>query len=427
MFMLRGVRQEMTVGLRAGRSEAGSRLAEEGEKLTMSNEFAPRLEILQKLADRLEQRRADLIEAEGEDIGTPCSAVAMEVDMAVEHLRTMALEVPYVAGKAPYGTVAAILPYDAPPVMVARVGGAAILGGNRFRFSCSSQTPRVARLFQEIVAGLPGFTAMVGLDNREFGRQCVNDPEVRVFFISGGGEVGAAYEKQALHFDKLFFAGPSGLPPVILFRDTDLTKAVRFVVGRAFINGGQYCTTLKRAYIHREIYDRVKKLILEQMPEVRVGDPRDPKTRIGPIKVERTRKLLDRALAALKDPHFLVPPRRDGEWQGPFLLSTAEPPDTEMFGPFLALIPVEGDEAAVAQVLASRYPFLVAWFGSPPPGAQDALAEKFGMTYDNPEFIFTPLRLPFGGKGESGWIIENRDGKLIKRDGAFIYIAELVR
>ena len=124
-----------------------------------------------------------------------------------------------VAGKAPYGTVAAILPYDAPPVMVARVGGAAILGGNQFRFSCSSQTPRTARLFQEVVAGLPGFTAVVGLDNREFGRACVDDPEVRVFFISGGGEVGAAYDSQALHFDKLFFAGPSGLPPAILFKD----------------------------------------------------------------------------------------------------------------------------------------------------------------------------------------------------------------
>jgi acyl-CoA reductase-like NAD-dependent aldehyde dehydrogenase len=163
------------------------------------------------------------------------------------------------------------------------------------------------------------------------------------------------------------------------------------------------------------------------MPEVQVGDPRDPKTRIGPIKVERTRKLLDRALAALQDPHFLVPPRRDGEWQGPFLLETSDPPDTEMFGPFLALVPVASDEAAVAQVLSSRYPFLVAWFGAPPPGAQEALTEKFGMTYHNPEFIFTPLRLPFGGKGDSGWIIENRDGKLIKRDGAFIYSAELVR
>ena len=49
------------------------------------------------------------------------------------------------------------------------------------------------------------------------------------------------------------------------------------------------------------------------------------------------------------------------------------------------------------------------------------------MTYDNPDFLFTPLRLPFGGKGESGWIIENRGGTLTKRDGAFTYSAELVR
>jgi acyl-CoA reductase-like NAD-dependent aldehyde dehydrogenase len=393
----------------------------------MSDAIALRLETLQQLADRLEQRRTDFMTAEGEDIGTPCTAAAMEVDMAVEHLRTMALEVPEVTGKAPYGTVAAILPYDAPPVMVARVGGAAILGGNQFRFSCSSQTPRTARLFAEVVAGLCGFTAVVGMDNREFGRHCVEDARVRVFFISGGGEVGAAYEREALHFDKLFFAGPSGLPPAILFEDAPLEAAVKFVVGRAFVNGGQYCTTLKRAYIHRQIYEPVKQMILERMPEVQVGDPRDPKTRIGPIKVERTRKLLDRALAALQEPHFLVPPRRDGEWQGPFLLETLDPPDTEMFGPFLALAPVASDAAAVAQVLPSRYPFLVAWFGTPPPGAQAALSEKFGMTYDNPEFVFTPLRLPFGGKGDSGWIIENRDGKLVKRDGAFIYSAELVR
>jgi acyl-CoA reductase-like NAD-dependent aldehyde dehydrogenase len=138
-------------------------------------------------------------------------------------------------------------------------------------------------------------------------------------------------------------------------------------------------------------------------------------------------KLLDRALASLPEPNFLAPPRRDGQWQGPFLLETFDPPNTELFGPFLALTPVDGAERAVLQVLKSRYPFLVAWFGTPTPGAKEALTEKFGMTYDNPEFVFTPLRLPFGGKGESGWIIENRDGKLIKRDGAFIYSAELVK
>ena len=74
--------------------------------------------------------------------------------------------------------------------------------------------------------------------------------------------MGAEYAREAQHFDKLFFAGPSGLPPVILFKDAPLEKAVRFVVRRAFVNGGQYCTTLKRAYIHREIYEPAKRLIV---------------------------------------------------------------------------------------------------------------------------------------------------------------------
>ncbi|MFH1594956.1 MAG: aldehyde dehydrogenase [Pseudomonadota bacterium] len=393
----------------------------------MSREMEERLQVLKELGARLAARRADLVAAAGEDLGAPCTIAGLEVDLAVEHLQTMALEVPWVEGKSPYGTVAAIFPYDAAPVMLARVGGAAVLGGNRLLFSCSSQTPRTAHILQEVVAPLPDLQAVTGVDNRVFGETCVRDPKVRVLFISGGGEVGKVYARQAQAFDKLFFAGPSGLPPVILFQDANLPAAVRFVVRRAFINGGQYCTTLKRAYIHRDLYEPAKELIIEQVQEIQVGDPRDPKTWIGPLKVERTRQLLDRTLTALKEPRFLVPCRRDGVWRGPFLVETAEPPDLELFGPFLALVRAESDEWAVEQVLASRYPFLVSWFGSPPPGAKKALTKNFGMVYDNPDFLFTPLRLPFGGKGASGWIIENRHGKLIKMDGAFIYSAELVR
>lgn len=393
----------------------------------MSEKIAARLALLHALAERLARRRDDLAAAQGEDIGAPCAIAALEVDLAVDHLKTMAEEVPYVAGKSPYGTVAAIFPYDAPPVMLARVGGAAILGGNDFRFSCSSQTPRSAAILKEVLAPLPPFQAVTGLDNRAFGIQCVADPGVRVLFISGGGEVGEIYAREARHFDKLFFAGPSGLPPVMLFRDADLARATRFLVRRAFINGGQYCTTLKRAYIHRDIYDETLAFILDQMREIQVGNPRDPGTWIGPLKVARTRKLLEQALDALPDARFLVPPRRDGVWQGPFLVETTEPPDLELFGPFLALVRVESDAAALEQVLASRYPFLAAFFGTPPPGAKEALAETFGMVYDNPDFLFTPMRLPFGGKGKSGWIIENHGGNLTKRDGAFIYSAELVR
>jgi len=393
----------------------------------MADEITRRLELLAKLGESLDRHKDDLVEAQGQDIGAPCAIAAFEVDLAVEHLKTMAEEVPYVQGKSPYGTVAAIFPYDAAPVMLGRVGGAAILGGNRFRYSCSSMTPRSARILQEVVAPFAEIEAVTGMKNQDFGRGCVEDPAVRVLFISGGAAVGEIYAKEARHFDKLFFAGPSGLPPVILFQDANLTAAVRFVVHRAFVNGGQYCTTLKRAYIHRDIYETAKKLLIEQMADIRVGDPRDPKTWIGPLKVARTRALLDRALTALKDPHFLVPYRREGEWQGPFLVETTEPPDVELFGPLLTLIPTESNRAAVETVLASRYPFLVSWFGTPPPGAKEALTATFGMVYDNPDFLFTPLRLPFGGKGPSGWIIENRDGRMSKRDGAFIYSAELVR
>ncbi|MCX5889508.1 MAG: aldehyde dehydrogenase family protein [Deltaproteobacteria bacterium] len=393
----------------------------------MADEITARLELLAKLGESLARHKDDLVAAQGQDIGAPCAIAAFEVDLAVEHLKNMAEEVPYVQGKSPYGTVAAIFPYDASPIMLARVGGAAILGGNRFRYSCSSMTPRSARILQEVVAPLAKIEAVTGMKNQDFGRRCVEDPAVRVLFISGGAAVGEIYAKEAGHFDKLFFAGPSGLPPVILFQDANLTAAVRFVVRRAFVNGGQYCTTLKRAYIHRDIYETAKKLIIEQMADIRVGDPRDPKTWIGPLKVARTRALLDRALAALKDPHFLVPYRREGEWQGPFLVETTEPPDVELFGPLLTLIPIESEAAAVETVLASRYPFLVSWFGTPPPGAKEALTKTFGMVYDNPDFLFTPLRLPFGGKGPSGWIIENHDGHLSKRDGAFMYSAELVR
>lgn len=396
-------------------------------KLEMSPEIEARLKLLRELADRLAGRREALVTAAGEDTGTPCAIAGLEVDLAVEHLKTMAVEVPYVEGKSPYGTVAAIFPYDAPPIMLARVGGAALLGGNRFRYSCSSLTPRLAQLLGEVVAPFAEMQAVTGRDNRSFGQDCVNDPEVRVFFISGGGEVGAIYAKEAQAFDKLFFAGPSGLPPIILFKDAPLEAAARFVVRRAFLNGGQYCTTLKRAYIHQEIYPQVKALILKGMAEIRVGAPQDPATWIGPLKVARTRALLARALDALVEPHFLVPPRREGEWQGPFLVETPEPPDLELFGPFLALTPVISDADAVARVLASRYPFLIAWFGTPPAGAKEAFTATFGMVYDNPDFLFTPLRLAFGGKKASGWILESQDGKLSRRDGAFIYSAELVR
>ncbi len=250
----------------------------------MIAEITRRLESLAELGEALARRRDDLMAAEGEDMGAPCIIAGQEVDLAVAHLKTLAEEAPYVEGKSPYGTVAAIFPYDAPPIMLARVGARRCWAATASASVAPPRPPALPGCCKRWWRLSRGSKPVTGLDNREFGRRCVQDPEVRVLFISGGGAVGDIYAQEARHFDKLFFAGPSGLPPVIFFKDADLEKAVQFTVRRAFLNGGQYCTTLKRAYIHQDIFEPVKQRVIEKMADIRVGDPRDPRPGSVPSK-----------------------------------------------------------------------------------------------------------------------------------------------
>jgi acyl-CoA reductase-like NAD-dependent aldehyde dehydrogenase len=393
---------------------------------TVPPEISARLNLLTSLADSLAKHQEALIAAAGQDIGTPCRVAAVEVQLAVEHLRTMVQDVPYVVHKFPYGTVAAIFPYDAVPVMLGRVGGAAVLGGNTFRFSFSSQTPRSAKIIAELLLPFSFFQPYTGLDNRQFGAACVADPAVQVLFISGGGEVGRLYEAQANSFAKLFFAGPSGMPAAIIAADADAAAASRYLVRRAFINGGQYCTTIKKVYIAAPRYDAVKTALLDFLPDIKVGEPQDPEVWIGPIKVERTRRLIQEAVRRLDSPRFLQPPDLAGEFIRPIICEVDDVPDLEMFGPFLALIKVTDAADAISRAVRTRYPFAASLFGSAPSKSLELLQQTFGMVYLNPDFTFTPLRLPFGGKKDSGWILEKKGDHLTRREGAFVYSAELV-
>ena len=104
-----------------------------------------------------------------------------------------------------------------------------------------------------------------------------------------------------------------------------------------------------------------------------------------------------------------------------------EIPDLELFGPFLVLKPFEDHESMVQELIQTKYGFLLAFFGSAGNETKAIFKKDFGMVHDNPDFTFTPLRLPFGGKKESGWILERRGNGWIQRDGAFLYSRELVK
>ncbi len=391
-----------------------------------SQYFRERLQTAAALAERIRMRRESLAEEGARDAGFPVKITLMEADLAAEHLASMEEEIHLVQGGEPFGTVAAIFPYDAPVVMLARLGGAALLSGNRLRFSFSSWTPRTAKLLAEISGPIPTFEPVTGENNRDYGRRCVRDEAVRVLFISGGSEVGESYRGQREAFDKVFFAGPGGMPVCLVFSDADPERASRFIVQRAFINGGQYCTTLKKALIHESLYEAVRKRVLELTETVKVGDPLDLETDIGPIRVTRTVKLLESALKQMDGGRLLMG-GTDGEWVYPMVYETEHIPDLELFGPFLALKPFEDPEGIVREVIASRYGFLAVFFGTPPEGARETLEAHFGMVFDNPDFVFTPMRVPFGGRKASGWILERSGGVWRQRDGAFLYGRELVK
>jgi aminomuconate-semialdehyde/2-hydroxymuconate-6-semialdehyde dehydrogenase len=395
--------------------------------MTQNGKFKKRLEEINRLADAIERQRSTLQKTAALDAGFPVKITGIEVDLAVNHLRTLNEEIPWIENGEPYGTVATIFAYDAPVVMLGKLGGSSLLTGNRLRFSVSSQTPRTAAILAEICHSFNTIDPMVDLDNREFGKRCVEDNDVRVLFISGASAVGEIYRKQHRSFDKLFFAGPGGMPAAIVFEDADVKEAGRFIARRAFINGGQYCTTLKKVYIHRSIYKAVREKILDTSRGMKVGDPFDPDTEVGPILVERTRKIVENALEKCR-PSKLIAGSINEQMIQPLILEIQNTriPDLELFGPFLVLKPFDDPDEAASELIQTRYGFLLAFFGSPQEPIKERFHATFGMVHDNPDFTFTPLRLPFGGKNESGWILERKENEYIQRDGAFLYSKELV-
>ena len=118
--------------------------------MTHLDKFKARLDQIRRLADAIDRHKTDLMEAAAYDAGFPVTITSIEVELSVDHLRTMDKEIPWVENGRSYGTVATIFPYDAPTVVLARLGGSALLTGNTLRFSLSSQTPRSASVLAEI-------------------------------------------------------------------------------------------------------------------------------------------------------------------------------------------------------------------------------------------------------------------------------------
>ncbi len=334
--------------------------------------------ILSKLADLIEQRAEELIELELIDVGKPIAQLRGEIALTASIVRFYAGAADKIEGAVksteggcfylttyePYGVVAGILPWNYPLVNAALKVPPAIAAGNAIVLKPSVETPlttvALAKLCLE--AGLPkGIVNVVLGSGSSAGNALVAHPAVRKISFTGSTEVGRSIQKLAADRMKMVNLELGGKNAIIVFADADLERAAQAAAISAYVNCGQLCVACSRLLVEDSVADKFLDLLAAKVARIRVGDPRDEKTLVGPMitkaqyqtalqYIESARGEGAKVLCGggkLKMPGAL----KNGFWLQPTLLADVKPGmkvhDEEIFGPALSAVRFSGEEEAI--------------------------------------------------------------------------------
>lgn len=271
----------------------------------------------------------------------------------------------------PYGVFAVISPFNFPLALTAGMSGAALLGGNSVVLKPSSDTPWCAHKLYECLrdAGLPaGVFQVVYGGGGSLGDPLVKHPSVAGLAFTGSKEIGMHLMRSiSVNYPKPALLEMGGKNAAIVCEKADLDKAVEGCARSAFGLTGQKCSALSRVYVHRSLRDTFVKRLVEKTESLKIGDPAEQETYIGPLINEKAWKRHMAAVAtAKKDGKILTGGEdirgkkeyADGYFVSPVI---AELPrghhlfQDELFSPFLALDTFDTLEEAVREGSNSQY------------------------------------------------------------------------
>jgi betaine-aldehyde dehydrogenase len=334
---------------------------------------ADRARLLRRLAGLVEEHGEELARLETQNVGKPIAdsrgEMAMVADVfnyysgAVERL--YGETVPVAGGvdltfREPLGVVGLIVPWNFPLMLASWKLGPALACANTVVLKPAELTPLTALRLAELAleAGLPeGVLNVVVGPGSVCGERLVRHPEVAKVGFTGSTEVGRQVMAGAAATIKRVTLELGGKSANLVFEDADLERAAAAAPSAVFGNAGQDCCARSRILVQRSVYDRFLGLLVEATERVRVGDPEDPRTEMGPlISAEHRRKV---AGFVEREPLYQADaPRGPGFWF-PCTLLEADSGDRvaqeEVFGPVAAIIPFSDEADAVRIANDSDY------------------------------------------------------------------------
>ncbi|HLH15742.1 MAG TPA: NAD-dependent succinate-semialdehyde dehydrogenase [Bryobacteraceae bacterium] len=314
----------------------------------------------------------------------------------------------------PIGPVLAVMPWNFPFWQVFRFAAPALMAGNVGLLKHASNVPQCALEIETILlrAGFPEGTFQTLLIPSGEVARLLDDPRVKAASLTGSEAAGAAVAAQAGRQIKKTVLELGGSDPFVVMPGADLARAARTAAEARCINNGQSCIAAKRFIVDSRVAPDFEKLFLDAMESLRVGDPMDEATQVGPLATPQILEDVDRQVRRSVEmgARLLTGGERlggRGNFYRPTVLADI-PPEApaareEVFGPVAALWRAEGIEDAIRLANSTEFGLGAAAWTNDPAEQQRFIDElEAGMVFIN-GMVASDARLPFGGVKRSGY------------------------
>ena len=388
-----------------------------------------RAAILDRVAALLQERHDEVAQTISAEAGKPMKAARVEAERAVSTYTMAAVEARRLAGevvpmdasaagvgkvaytmRVPIGIVGAITPFNFPLNLVAHKVAPALAAGCAVVLKPAGHTPLSALLLGELEteAGLPpGWLNVLVGPSAEIGDVIVEDERVKLITFTGSSGVGWKIRERAVK--KRVNLELGNATPVVVEADADIEEAATKLAANAFSFAGQSCISVQRIYVKREAYDDFVSRFVPKVQALKVGDPGEEDTDVGPVIDEDARDRITSWVEEAKSAGATVLTGGevvDGLLQ-PTVLADATPDMKvscqEVFGPLCTVSPYDSSEEAFELANATEYGLQAGIFTANLKTALAAAAAlEFGGVTVNEAPTFRADQMPYGGVKESG-------------------------